>query len=410
MQVRVVETFDMAGRHAQAELPLQRRENTVRVAGGVFDLDLLELLEPVQPGVALRQFQKTQLVAPLRHGERDVFPQASRWGERDDYLARELARQPLGDRPDRIGQHVARRVFESRFQLDRERVDDRPVGYAHEVAEGGVLVRDQREHVHVRQRVAHYDRLALVGGQDLDPFLVLRGLLEAHRFGGLAHFLFQVAHRVAGIAAQQRSDHADAMAVILLALQSDARALAVADMVLEADAVTVLGNRLGGQVQRAGAQAVDTVCHVQNGLLDVDRRVRPEILRSVAHEPPGRLHARERLVADHDPRVGLVVLEQDVVARLEALDHVVLEQERLALAGDDRVAQVGDPGDHDPHFRALVRFRREVGVDPPVQVFRLAHVDHLSVGAQKLVDAGRLGQQGDLLLELLDALGWFHGV
>ena len=168
-------------------------------------------------------------------------------------------------------------------------------------------------------------------------------------------------------------------------------------MVLEADAVTVLGNRLGGQVQRAGAQAVDTVCHVQNGLLDVDRRVRPEILRSVAHEPPGRLHARERLVADHDPRVGLVVLEQDVVARLEALDHVVLEQERLALAGDDRVAQVGDPGDHDPHFRALVRFRREVGVDPPVQVFRLAHVDHLSVGAQKLVDAGRLGQQGDLL-------------
>lgn len=116
----------MAGRHAQAELPLQRRENTVRVAGGVFDLDLLEFLEPVQPGVALRQFQKTQLVAPLRHGERDVFPQASRWGERDDYLARELARQPLGDRPDRISQHVARRVFESRFQLDRERVDDRP--------------------------------------------------------------------------------------------------------------------------------------------------------------------------------------------------------------------------------------------------------------------------------------------
>lgn len=180
---------------------------------------------PVQPGVALRQFQKTQLVAPLRHGERDVFPQASRWGERDDYLARELARQPLGDRPDRISQHVARRVFESRFQLDRERVDDRPVGYAHEVAEGGVLVRDQREHVHVRQRVAHYDRLALVGGQDLDPFLVLRGLLEAHRVGGLAHFLFQVAHRVASIAAQQRSDHADAAAVVLLALQSDARPL-----------------------------------------------------------------------------------------------------------------------------------------------------------------------------------------
>mgnify|MGYP004716513263 CR=1 FL=1 len=111
-----------------------------------------------------------------------------------------------------------------------------------------------------------------------------------------------------------------------------------------------------------------------------------------------------------DEGVSLVVLEQDVVARLEALDHVVLEQERLALAGDDRVAQVGDPGDHDPHFRALVRFRREVGVDPPVQVFRLAHVDHLSVGAQKLVDAGRLGQQGDLLFELLDALGWFHGV
>src|SRR5439155_27244365 len=41
--------------------------------------------------------------------------------------------------------------------------------------------------------------------------------------------------------------------------------------------------------------------------------------------------ARVSVPGNHQVRVGLVVAEQDVVARREALDQVVLEQEGLAL-------------------------------------------------------------------------------
>jgi hypothetical protein len=41
------------------------------------------------------------------------------------------------------------------------------------------------------------------------------------------------------------------------------------------------------------------------------------------------------MAAELEVRVGLVVAEQDVVARRLRLDQVVLEQQRLGLGGDD---------------------------------------------------------------------------
>ena len=47
---------------------------------------------------------------------------------------------------------------------------------------------------------------------------------------------------------------------------------------------------------------------------------------------------RERMVlGQHQPRIGFVVAQHDVEARLQALDEVGLEQQRLGLGmgGDD---------------------------------------------------------------------------
>ena len=64
------------------------------------------------------------------------------------------------------------------------------------------------------------------------------------------------------------------------------------------------------------------------------RAVGTEILGAVAVDDAGGLYARERFAAHDDPGIGLVVLEQDVVARLEGLDQRVFEQDVYKRQGD----------------------------------------------------------------------------
>jgi hypothetical protein len=54
-----------------------------------------------------------------------------------------------------------------------------------------------------------------------------------------------------------------------------------------------------------------------------------------------------RIVAgDHQVRIRLVVLEQDVEARLVRLDQAVLEEQRLGFVADDGRLDAADVRDH----------------------------------------------------------------
>src|SRR5205823_15074563 len=59
----------------------------------------------------------------------------------------------------------------------------------------------------------------------------------------------------------------------------------------------------------------------------------------------------------HDalPILALVVAEKDVVARLQALDEVVLEQQRLRLGARRRDLGAGDLREHHRRARGLLR-------------------------------------------------------
>ena len=316
----------------------------------------------------------------------------------------------FGDPADRVGQDVLRPVFQPRFQFDRERIDDGSVGDPHEIAVGRIVVDDQREDVQVGQRVADDYRFALIGGEGFDPFFIDGGLFKPH-FGCRAdHFRAQVFGRLPGVAAQQRRYQFDPFAVFGFALQTDARSLTVADVVFQADAVFAFGDRFRGEIQRTRAQTVDAAHQVEHRFLDIDRSVRPEIAGTVALAPPGGLYARKRFVADHDPRIGLVVLQQDIVPRLKTFDHAVFEQESLVLGCHDRVPQVGDPRDHHAHFGALVGFRRKIGIDAAFEVFRLAYVNHAAVGPEELINARGFRQQGYFFFQFGNAFRVGHAV
>ena len=183
----------------------------------------------------------------------------------------------------------------------------------------------------------------------------------------------------------------------------------VSGMVLQTNPVFPFSDCVGGEIQRAGAQRIDAVYRIENHFLDVDRCVWTEIGGTVTDSASGRYDSREGFVADDDPWVGLVVFEQNVVSGLKVLDQAVFEQERFVFGGNHRVAQIGDPGDHDPYFGALVGFRSEIGGYAAFEILSFTDIDYFAVGPEKLIYARRIRQERYFLFQSGYALRWGHG-
>jgi len=112
--------------------------------------------------------------------------------------------------------------------------------------------------------------------------------------------------------------------------------------------------------------------------------------------------------ADGDVRVALVVAQADVEGRPVALDEVGLQDERLALGARDHDLQPVDAVDHLPRLgmdaparperpRVVGAERRlEVREHPFAQRLGLADVEDVVRGVPVDVDAGAIGQGGEL--------------
>ena len=107
------------------------------------------------------------------------------------------------------------------------------------------------------------------------------------------------------------------------------------------------------------------------------------------------------LAPHHDPRIGLVVLEQDVVTRLEGLYQRIFEQQRVGLAVDDDMADLGDLPHQHTHFGAVLLALHEIGGDPFAQALGLTHIDNRSGAVHELVDARRQRQHRHLLFKVV---------
>jgi hypothetical protein len=95
--------------------------------------------------------------------------------------------------------------------------------------------------------------------------------------------------------------------------------------------------------------------------------------------------------------IRLVVAEQDVEARLQSLDQVVFQQQRLGLGARHRGVDVVDAFQHQPDARTLVAFL-EIAGDALLQVLRLADVEHGICRVDHAVDAGQGGQRSEKVL------------
>ena len=118
---------------------------------------------------------------------------------------------------------------------------------------------------------------------------------------------------------------------------------------------------------------------------------------------------RRMVAADEDLGKALVVAQLDVEARLQLLDQIDLEQQGLGLGlGGDELHR---PGQVD-HVGDALGVEAALGVldDPLLQRARLADVEHLAGLAHHPVDARRVGQPADLILDQGRALQGGRGL
>ena len=97
--------------------------------------------------------------------------------------------------------------------------------------------------------------------------------------------------------------------------------------------------------------------------------------------------------------IALVVPKQDVVLRVQRLDQVVFQQQRLGLRTHHRGFHAHDLGDHVANARAALVFL-EIAGDALFQVARLADVQHAAVGVEIAVNARQRRQRSDFAEQL----------
>ena len=194
---------------------------------------------------------------------------------------------------------------------------------------------------------------------------------------------------VLGVVFGRDQAHAGATAALDLVQQAGPRAVGKHRILAGAQAEYFL-HQLDGFLHRPGVRvgAEIAVLAVRGATVVGHARIFARLRRVVCARRGG--DSRELEIG-----VALVVAEQDVVARLERLDQVVFEDERFCLGAYHRHFQPGDLADHEADAGAPV-ILLEIAGDAPLQVYRLADVQHLIVGIEIAVHARQGGQGGHL--------------
>ncbi|MBS1163655.1 MAG: hypothetical protein H6R03_1551 [Burkholderiaceae bacterium] len=262
---------------------------------------------------------------------------------------------------------------------------------------------DDRDHVGVGVAAGGVDRLLVHDARQAAELVAhRRRFLEAQFLRQPLHLRFELGRDLARQAAQEAQRAVDVARVGVGVDQPHARRAAAADLVQQARPRAV-----GVDGVLAGAQAKHLLQHADAVLHRPGVRIGAEVPRAAVRRAAEVGDARKRVRGELQVRVGLVVAEQDVVARRQLLDEVVLEQQRLGLRAGHRRVDGGDALEQVGGARPdpLV----EVGADALAQVAGLADVQDLARRIEHPVHAGQLRQAVDYRPPVEGGRGRFVG-
>ena len=267
------------------------------------------------------------------------------------------------------------------------------------IAVAPVLVGTDEEHFHTglsaldMQRddigLGHPPRVDALGllhlGQGADAVAQGGGALELQRPAGFFHLAGQILLQAGGPALQKALGVTNQGGVIGLRDPPHARRAAAPDLVKKARPCAAFehGIRAVAQLERL-LQLVERAIHrrgtgkgaVIGALLPVRAAVLADLRKGM-------------LEAQHDLGKGLVVAQQHIVARLELLDEVLLQKQRLGFRPGGEEHHRGGLGDH-PRNPGAVASGLGVGRHPLAQAARLADVENRAPGIEHAIDTRRV--------------------
>ena len=351
-----------SGRPSASRSATSRASCVAAVAHALRDREQRVLARHVEPHAALA----------VRRGHHADVLQLHRLAGADDRAAAAAARGSAASRNASITSSSAPRLPRSREEAAV--ADVAAAADHHQVDARDRAFDGARDDVGVDAAVATRRTGAPAARERADLVAVGGGLLVAPRLGGCVHLLVQVADHLVLAAFEEQHRVAHVLGVGLAARSCRRTARCSAGSGTAGTAAsgsrTPCPRRCAAGTPSAGA-GCSRAPRTRAGTARSSG-----CFRSLA--PRWKPRRGNWCPGEHEVRIGLVVAEQDVVARREALDQVVLEQQRLALGARDRHFHRGAPAASIICDARARRLLLEVRRDALLQVARLADVERLA--------------------------------
>ena len=260
-----------------------------------------------------------------------------------------------------------------------------------------------RDDVGIRATRAHHF-LALDHVLDrADSIAELGSALKVPRVGRLGHFLFEWPNDLVGLPVEEKCGLGDRSHVGVAINGGDAGRQALMEVVVQADLI------VAGDLDVALAIRKQTIEQIQRAVGGPRGGVRAEVLAAVVDDTASQLHPWPFLIGDAEVRVGLAVLEQNVVLRLVTLDELVLEDQgfRRSVGPDD--LEIHDVGDEFPRLGVKRARVLEVTAQAISQLGGLADIQDVAGLAFHEIATRRGGERAQSVAEIRSLCGLHTG-
>ena len=333
--VAVIETFDGDGQSVHAQRLLQLLHQAYALLLGVQLVALCDAVLFVLQYVKPAQFKQCFLVPFLWYSHLYSF----KWKfhvERNDNFLTFTAVTPTHFN-NSCNQKFLVLLLQALAVLEGECLRDAPVYYVEIVDEGHFLIILDIEYVDVMERVAHHlAATPIVLQLHVAPFDYL-GFFKPHFSCQALHVGHHLSLQGCGVALQNLDCLADLLHVFLVGLSSDAWCLAVLNVIFETFLVFPGLHALSRDGFVAAAQRIEVLDEVEQCVQHTHVAVGAKVGPIAFVDLPCLEDTREILVGDHDARVRLAVLQQDIIAWCPLFYEVVLQQECVFLGVYDDI-------------------------------------------------------------------------
>ena len=335
---------------------------------------LFEAIELVLLHVLARKVEERTLSAHLRHHLFGIS--LGKFHEEGQYNLGRSRRKALAHLHNAQGEQRIVGFIELLLEFEGERLRDGSVDHVQEVDKRDFLVAFDGENIDIIAHIRHYLRFCAEVLHQIILLFQRRRLLKSELFSKRRHLFAQFLRHFARVSFENFATGFDVAQVVLVRLFAEyAGTGAFADVVIQAQVVFPRFHPFFRHRLVARPRMVEALAEIQEGIHGRQVAVRPVIGGTAAFAVARFENTGEILVRDGNIRIGLVVFEQYIVARLVLLDERIFEQEGIFLRIHDGVGDVSDLRNEQCRLSALLLLV-EVRRNATLQVFGLSDVDN----------------------------------